>query len=441
MGLAFEETAVDLLGDEPADVRVHSPASIEEQTEMRWHRRLPGEHMVETGHPRAIGMRALRWLGKLAGVAHQDQVGRRGGDGQHVRERQLARLVDHERVDCAGHGLSGEQPRGAGDDVDRAIRHSGFDVVVALGGLDRRVIDTTIVVGHLLNGTQPDVLLGCLFGDAQEQVGDHGMAVGGDATWKTRAAPSIRGRQPSFAAWSHITFAAARVSTTPKHRRGTLWAGRTEVFPLVTASGVSRTTGVRLLLSSPCPRCSMASRKGALVDVALVVATLVSGGVALAEVARAAFFSRRRRRFMSRMSSFDLTLSRLQSGAGLDLYVQVFSQPFWFPSRGGWRKLSDPTRLRPSVDDPDKPRVWQITREVLESWVGRTPRRSFKFFVTCEPSQRSEVFSLLCADATVGTGRGDEAGTGKRWRVWFLHPVVPVHAGADGPWEINHGFN
>jgi len=47
VGLAFKASVVDLLGDESTNIRVHSPASIEEQAEMTWHRGLAAENMVE----------------------------------------------------------------------------------------------------------------------------------------------------------------------------------------------------------------------------------------------------------------------------------------------------------------------------------------------------------------------------------------------------------
>ena len=83
-------------------------------------------------------MGALRRLGQLLGVAEQDEVSRRAGDGRHVGERHLPRLVDEQDVECAVELLAGEEPRCARDHVDGAGRERLVDDLVGLGGADAR---------------------------------------------------------------------------------------------------------------------------------------------------------------------------------------------------------------------------------------------------------------------------------------------------------------
>ena len=76
------------------------------------------EQVLKHGHARARRMRALRDLRELQRIAQQDDVARRRPHGERVGQRDLAGLVDHQRVDTAVQVLPREQPRGAGEEQD-----------------------------------------------------------------------------------------------------------------------------------------------------------------------------------------------------------------------------------------------------------------------------------------------------------------------------------
>ena len=79
------------------------------------------EHVLEHARPATPGMDGLGDLRELERVAEQDEVPRRAGGGERIGQGQLARLVDDQHVDrCAAHVRAGEQPRGAGDEVEVA---------------------------------------------------------------------------------------------------------------------------------------------------------------------------------------------------------------------------------------------------------------------------------------------------------------------------------
>ena len=108
---------VAALGDERADVGVHSPGLGEKDAAAGRDRLLAVEDVLEdrgAGAARVIGLGDLR---KLLRVAEQDKI--RGGesDGGGVRERELAGLVDEHEVELLAVLLAREQPRGAGDEL------------------------------------------------------------------------------------------------------------------------------------------------------------------------------------------------------------------------------------------------------------------------------------------------------------------------------------
>ena len=83
------------------------------------------EQVLEHRGLRARRVDPLRDLGELLRVAEQHDVPRRRPDRERVGERDLARLVDEERVDGAVHVLAREEPGGAGEEQhvgDRAPR-------------------------------------------------------------------------------------------------------------------------------------------------------------------------------------------------------------------------------------------------------------------------------------------------------------------------------
>jgi len=84
--------------------------AVEEQAEALGHGGVVAQHGVEARHLRSLGVGALGGLGQLAGVAHQHQPVGGASHGQHVGQRELARLVDHERVETSLQLLPGEQP-------------------------------------------------------------------------------------------------------------------------------------------------------------------------------------------------------------------------------------------------------------------------------------------------------------------------------------------
>ena len=81
--------------------------------------------MREHGCVRARRVRALRHLGQLVRVAEQHEVPRRRAHGKCVRERELAALVDEERVHMAAELLAREQERRAGEEQRVLVKHGG----------------------------------------------------------------------------------------------------------------------------------------------------------------------------------------------------------------------------------------------------------------------------------------------------------------------------
>src|SRR5438552_1285760 len=73
--------------------------------------------MLEDRCASISGVNSLRDLGELEGITKQDEVAGGGSNGQRVRERYLAGLVDEEVVERLVHVLLCEQPGGAGDEL------------------------------------------------------------------------------------------------------------------------------------------------------------------------------------------------------------------------------------------------------------------------------------------------------------------------------------
>jgi len=78
---------------------------------------VPLKDMVESGHVRALRVRALLRLFEVLRIAQQNDAPRGLRNGQHVREGHLPRLVDEEHVDGAVIVLARPLPGGARPDV------------------------------------------------------------------------------------------------------------------------------------------------------------------------------------------------------------------------------------------------------------------------------------------------------------------------------------
>src|SRR6185312_9534322 len=104
--------------DERAHVRVHAPAHVDEEAALGRDRGVATEHVPERRHRRTLRVAALGDVRQLLRIAEQDQVAAARPDGQPVRQRDLARLVDEQRVDRALHPLAREEPRRPGHEQD-----------------------------------------------------------------------------------------------------------------------------------------------------------------------------------------------------------------------------------------------------------------------------------------------------------------------------------
>ena len=88
--------------------------------------RVLAEQVLEHGSLGPRRMRTLRDLGELQRIAEEDDVAGRRPHGERIRERHLARFVDHERVDeraarpIAVEVPVGEQPRRSREEQDVA---------------------------------------------------------------------------------------------------------------------------------------------------------------------------------------------------------------------------------------------------------------------------------------------------------------------------------
>ncbi len=121
--VAGQAALVDLLGDEAAHVGVHPAGLDEEHPAVGRDRHLVAEDVLEHAAPAATGVRGLRHLRELQRVTEQDQVAGRPRRGQGIGQRELAGLVDDQHVDRSiPHGVAGEQPGGAGDEVELGLR-------------------------------------------------------------------------------------------------------------------------------------------------------------------------------------------------------------------------------------------------------------------------------------------------------------------------------
>jgi len=127
---------------------MHTAGALQEDTAVGWDRGGLAEQVLQHGLLGARRMRALRDLRELERIAQQDDVARRRSHRECVRQRDLARLVDHQRVHAAVQVLPREQPRGAGEEQD--IPPGADEVGNLLRVPDRRAAVRRLLVGRRL---------------------------------------------------------------------------------------------------------------------------------------------------------------------------------------------------------------------------------------------------------------------------------------------------
>ena len=114
------------------------------------------EQVLEHRRVRARRVRALRDLRELVRVAEQDDVPRRRPDREHVRERDLPRLVDEQRVHVPVELLAREQERRAREQLQLLVEH----VVVRARAVDELVLVLGLrVAARLLPALEREALL------------------------------------------------------------------------------------------------------------------------------------------------------------------------------------------------------------------------------------------------------------------------------------------
>ena len=117
---------VEQLGGERADRGVQPPGLLEKEAAVGRDRGLSVEQVLEHGGLAAVGVRALQHLAELLRVADEHGVARAGRHRARVGERDLARLVDDERVDPGGlHVVAREQPGRAREQEHVVVRTRG----------------------------------------------------------------------------------------------------------------------------------------------------------------------------------------------------------------------------------------------------------------------------------------------------------------------------
>ena len=97
----LEAALVEHLRCELTDLGRQSPGLLQEQSAIGGDRLSAVEHVLESGHRRALRVQALDRLLELLRVAEQHEAFRAGRDGEHVGERHLPGLVYEQHV----HGL------------------------------------------------------------------------------------------------------------------------------------------------------------------------------------------------------------------------------------------------------------------------------------------------------------------------------------------------
>ncbi len=155
----LEAPLVERFGGESADVRMEPVRVLEEQAQGVRDRLAAVEQM---GERRTLGsgrVRALERLIELLRVAEQHDGARRAGDGQDIRQRHLARLVDEQHVDQVVAVARRPQPRRSADDVEGSTQQAVADDVVALRDHHVIEVDALAVLGDLLRDPDLDARL------------------------------------------------------------------------------------------------------------------------------------------------------------------------------------------------------------------------------------------------------------------------------------------
>jgi hypothetical protein len=91
--------------------------------------------MLQRRRARPVRVDAWRDLGQLVRVTEQDDRACRAAHGHDVGQRHLAGLVHDEHVEQALHLRAGEQPGGAGGDLEPPRAHRRRDVLWIVGQL------------------------------------------------------------------------------------------------------------------------------------------------------------------------------------------------------------------------------------------------------------------------------------------------------------------
>ena len=139
--------------------------------------------MLEGGSLRLVGHRALRDLRQLVRIAEQHEVPRRVADRDDVGERDLARLVDDQRVEEAGEVLAREEPRRARDELELLVEQ----VAPVVARVDELALEAGVPARGLLAALEREALPPRLPLDPGEEVRDRLVAERRDADAAARA--------------------------------------------------------------------------------------------------------------------------------------------------------------------------------------------------------------------------------------------------------------
>ena len=133
-----------------------------------------------TEAPGARRVHGLRDLGELERIAEENQVAGGGAHRERVRQGDLAGLVQDEIVQRAVELLAGEEPGGAGEELD--VGAGGLEGRVVVVGLDELAVVLGLgIAGGLLEPLEAHAGLPRHFLDLGEQVVDGLVALGRDA--------------------------------------------------------------------------------------------------------------------------------------------------------------------------------------------------------------------------------------------------------------------
>ena len=138
----LEPAGVVGVGGEGGELGPQSPGLLEEDPAVGRHRPLVPEEVLEPGLLGLLGHRALGDLRELVRVAEEDEVARRVTDRDHVRERDLPRLVHDQRVEEALELRVHEEPRRARDELELRVEQ----VLPSVRGVDEVALEARVLV-------------------------------------------------------------------------------------------------------------------------------------------------------------------------------------------------------------------------------------------------------------------------------------------------------